>query len=628
MQQFYTVGMAGHIDHGKTSLTKALTGIDTDRLKEEKERNISIEPGFAPLYQSDELQISIIDVPGHERFIRQMIAGVAGVDFVVLVIAGDEGVMPQTREHLAILSLLGMKHGMIAITKIDEVDDELLEVVKQDIVETVKGTFLERAPMYFVDSISLTGIEAFKLALIEAVKQTEKRPTYQSFRLPIDQVFTVKGHGVVVRGTVFDGQVRMGDSVIVLPLNEPVRVRQIQSHHKEKEVVFAGQRAALNLGGITHHELKRGHVLVADDFYTISSRIDVVFSPLEEINYVVKQRQQIKFYVGTEQVSGSIIFFDRNELAKRNQHDDEIFVQIELEDPVVVTRGDRFILRRASPVETLGGGWIIDANAKKHRFGDETIEQLKRVKEGTTEERINLLLEREFIQTKEAILRLAAVTEEEFNEIKDRLVQVNSDRFTLLSVLERVSKEVVRVVKQFHEQFTLRQGIHKAELISALQVHFSPVLLEYVINQLLENKKLIQIDDMLAKATFIPKPPKGWEKRIENLISEWEKQGAEVEKIAEIFSRYHIDSTLHDDLYHYLLHTNRAYEFDEGRLIAQKSVREIKDKMYVATKGLSFTLQSARDITGLSRKNLIPLLELFDRLQFTKRVENERIWLS
>src|SRR5699024_5061488 len=232
--------MAGHIDHGKTTLTKALTGVETDRLKEEKERQISIEPGFAPLMQTEDIQISIIDVPGHERFIRQMIAGVAGIDVVVLVVAADEGVMPQTSEHVHILSLLGIEHGVIAITKTDGVEADFLEIVRDDIKEAVSGTFLEKSAIYFVDSISGVGIESFKQSLIEFVQQISKRSTFHSFRLPIDHVFTVRGQGVVVRGTVFDGYAKVGDELTVLPKNNNVRVRQMQSHHEQREIVFAG----------------------------------------------------------------------------------------------------------------------------------------------------------------------------------------------------------------------------------------------------------------------------------------------------------------------------------------------------------------------------------------------------
>src|SRR5699024_3154892 len=291
--------MAGHIDHGKTALTKALTGVDTDHLKEEKERNISIEPGYASFINDKQLEVSIIDVPGHEKFIRQMIAGVAGIDMVILVIAADEGVMPQTKEHLDILSLLGIEHGLIAMTKVDQADEELLEIVIDDVKEAMKGTFLEKTSIYMVDNISKKGIPELRIALKEMLLQINKKNSQKSFRLPIDQVFTVKGQGVVVRGTVYDGEVSQGDRLNVLPLNKEVRVRQIQRHHKQKERASSGQRTAINIGGISHEEISRGDVLVIDDFYSISDRVDVVFHPLKDMKYRIKQRQPIKLFFGS-----------------------------------------------------------------------------------------------------------------------------------------------------------------------------------------------------------------------------------------------------------------------------------------------------------------------------------------
>lgn len=626
MQKFYTVGMAGHIDHGKTTLTKALTGVDTDRLKEEKLRNISIEPGFAPLVQTDDLQISIIDVPGHERFIRQMIAGVAGIDYVVLVVAADEGVMPQTKEHLAILSLLGIERGCVAVTKVDKVEEGLLSLVEEDIKDTVEGTFLENAPIHLVDGVSKRGVETLKTALIEAVTNIEKRSTNHPFRLPIDQVFTIKGHGVIVRGTVFDGQVRTGETVTVLPIEKEVRVRQIQSHHEQKEVVYAGQRAALNLGGISHQALKRGHVLVKDDFYTTTTRIDVVFYPLDEITYDVKQRQPIKCYAGTAEVTGRIIFFDRNEIKSANHVETEILMQVELDEQIVVTRGDRFILRRATPVETIGGGWIIDPHAEKHRFGQATIDRLKQVKEGTAEERIKILLKKTYAQTKEEIIRSLALSESAFDELKSELTEIEKDTFTLASNVKRVTDEMKQLVAMYHEAHPLRQGINKAEIISDLQTTYPKHLIEFSLKRALENGIFQQMDDLIALHSFKPHFPKGWEKRMEESIATWEKQGAEVENLFDVFSRHEIAETFHMDLYHFLLHTNLAYEFDEGRLISRNVALHLKDKLLKATKGEPFTIQKAREVTGLSRKNLIPLLELFDRLGFTERKANERIW--
>src|SRR3954451_2388835 len=345
---YFTIGMAGHIDHGKTSLTKALTNVDTDRLKEEKERQISIELGFAPLYEDGDIQISVIDVPGHERFIRQMIAGVAGIDLVVLVVAADEGVMPQTREHLEILKFLGVKSGLVAITKIDRVEEEFVELVKEDIFEELQGTVFEQAPYVLVDSISLKGIEELKTMIIETLKNQEMRDIRGALRLPIDQVFTVKGQGTVVRGTVYEGSVEEGQLLKVMPKGLDVRARQIQVHHHSANQAFAGQRAAINLSGVAKEELERGDVLVSSEHFIVTKTIDVAIHLVSDLDYMVKQRMPIKCHIGTAEVMGRIVFFDRNEIETENE---EILCQLRLDDEIVTKRGDRFILRRPSPQE-------------------------------------------------------------------------------------------------------------------------------------------------------------------------------------------------------------------------------------------------------------------------------------
>lgn len=258
MKRYFTIGMAGHIDHGKTTLTKALTNVDTDRLKEEKERQISIELGFAPLHEDEEIQISVVDVPGHERFIRQMIAGVAGIDLVILAVAADEGVMPQTREHLEILDFLGIRNGIVAITKIDRVDEEFTDLVKEEILEELKGTVFEDVPFILTDSLSGKGIEELKQLIIHILKEQDTRDAKGAFRLPIDQVFTVKGQGTVVRGTVYEGKVEEGQLLKIMPNGIETRARQLQVHHQPAKAAFAGQRAAINLSGVSKEDIERG----------------------------------------------------------------------------------------------------------------------------------------------------------------------------------------------------------------------------------------------------------------------------------------------------------------------------------------------------------------------------------
>lgn len=618
--------MAGHIDHGKTALTKALTGVDTDRLKEEKERNISIEPGYASFINDEQLEVSIIDVPGHERFIRQMIAGVAGIDMVILVIAADEGVMPQTKEHLDILSLLGIEHGLIAMTKVDQADDELLEIVIDDVKEAMKGTFLEKASMYRVDNISKKGIPELTKAIKEMLLQITKKSNQESFRLPIDQVFTVKGQGVVVRGTVYDGEVGQGDRLNVLPLNKEVRVRQIQRHHEQKERVSSGQRTAINIGGISHEEISRGDVLVTDDFYSVSDRVDVVFYLLKDMKYGIKQRQPIKLFIGTSEVMGKIIFFDRNEV-KANESQ-EILCQIQLDKNIVLTRNDRFILRKPTPVETIGGGWIIDPEAKKHRFGKDTIEQLKLKKEGTAAERIESLMKEKMVLSDIEIMRDASVSELELDEVEESLMTLKKGLRTLRSTMNLVLEKIETLLETFHSHHPMRIGMNKAEIVSELKWHYPVVLLEFALDALNEDEKIKVINQYIALHNVTPSLPPQYKTRLEDAEETLRKQGLEVGRWTDILDEQQIPSDLQNEFYYYLIEMKKAYVLDNERLVSKEAVDFAKHKLEEYTHSEDFNLQTARDVLHLTRKNLVPLLELFDRLGYTKRMNNMRRWIK
>lgn len=307
-KKYFTIGMAGHIDHGKTSLTKALTNIDTDRLKEEKERQISIEPGFAPLYEDEDLEVSVIDVPGHERFIRQMIAGVAGIDLVILVVAADEGVMPQTKEHLQILGFLGIEKGIVVISKADRVDEEFIGLVEEEILLELEGTVFEGSPSVLVDSLSLRGMEELKVLIEDELKEITPRGTTGAFRLPIDQAFSVKGQGTVVRGTVYEGSVEEGQQLKILPSGIETRARQIQVHRKQAEKAFAGQRTAINLSGVAKEDAARGQVLVSADSFTVTNVFDASIRTAEGLESAIKQRMPVKCHIGTAEVMGRIVF--------------------------------------------------------------------------------------------------------------------------------------------------------------------------------------------------------------------------------------------------------------------------------------------------------------------------------
>lgn len=356
-------GTAGHIDHGKTALIKALTGIDTDRLPEEKRRGISIELGYAWLDLPDGTRIGLVDVPGHERFVRTMVAGATGIDFAILVVAADDSVMPQTREHLAILNLLGVRDGLVAVNKIDLVDSEMVELVVEEVRETVAGTFLADAPIVPVSSITGAGLDALRGAIAEAAARVPERAAGALARLPIDRSFAIAGHGTVVTGTVASGVLRVGEEVDILPRGLAARIRGIQWHGASVEAAYAGQRAALNLAGLKHDELLRGDVACSRGGFVPTSMIDGLVVVDRSLGATIRHGMSVSFHLGTSEVPGRLALLDRLRLEPGEQG----WAQVRLAGKVVARRGDRFILRTVGGEATLGGGQVLDAHPLTHR---------------------------------------------------------------------------------------------------------------------------------------------------------------------------------------------------------------------------------------------------------------------
>ncbi|KAA9025694.1 selenocysteine-specific translation elongation factor [Niallia endozanthoxylica] len=624
-KRYFTIGMAGHIDHGKTTLTKALTNVDTDRLKEEKERNISIELGFAPLYEDDEIQISVVDVPGHERFIRQMIAGVAGIDLVVLVVAADEGVMPQTREHLEILKFLGVKTGIIAITKIDRVDEELIEIVKEEIFDELKSTVFENAPYVLVDSVSHKGVEELKSQIIVTLKEQEMRDIRGAFRLPIDQVFTVKGQGTVVRGTVYEGAVSEGQVLTILPKGLSVRVRQIQVHHQLVQNVFAGQRAALNLSGVTKEELERGDVLVSSEHFIVTKTIDVAMQVVSDLDYIVKQRMPIKCHIGTAEVMGRIVFFDRNSIETEN---DEVLCQLRLDEEIVTKRGDRFILRRPTPKETIGGGWVIEPRGEKYKFGYRTIEQMEQKKIGTAKERITAaLVEGKCLALSELITMTSLSEESILTELTgEEFVLISKKEYTLQSIIETLLEEFIDKISYYHSQYPMKTGVNKAELFHPLQKEFPKALLEYVLDSGVKRNQLLKKGQFVSLSTFIPHVPKNWQKRTENVLVKMQQDKYQVYYVIDYFKNEGIPDYLINDIKHFLEEEGKIVSLDEQYYWHGDIFKVAVQRLKTETKS-EFDIGEAKQILGLSRKLMIPFLEKLDQLRLTKRADNKRVWI-
>lgn len=629
-ETYYTIGMAGHIDHGKTAMTKALTNIDTDRLKEEKERGISIEPGYAPLKTEDGTHISIIDVPGHERFIRQMIAGVAGIDLVVLVVAADEGVMPQTEEHLEILQFLGIKHCIVAISKIDRVDEVMLELVQEDIQERLEGTIFDGAPYVLVDSLSGKGIDELKTAIFDGLKKVEFRDAYGSFRLPIDQVFTVQGQGTVVRGTIYEGAIRKGSQLTLLPKGLKVKARQIQVHHQEQEGARAGQRTAINLGGVDRNQVVRGDVLVASDHFLVTDTIDVALTLAGGTFTPLKQRAPVKVHVGTSEVMGKIVFFDRNELESTTE---EVLCQIRLDDRIVVRRGDRFILRRPTPVETLGGGWVIQPKGGKYRFGDDTVAMLQNIKEGTPEDLIEGILVKNVLLDLQGLIQGTSLDEAVIKEaiakgIEDgRILEVPPQKYSMAKTFVKLKDETEGRLADYHAEFPMRKGIPKAELIQSLSAGYPKPFIEYGLNALAEQGEVNKIGQFTALASFEPHLPKQWKARMEGVISALEKDGLQAKKWQEYFEGTPLPKGDIPDFTQYLLESGQAYRLEDDTLIHQTAFDESVAKLKDGT-GAAFGLKEAKDVLLVSRKYLIPFLELLDAQGLTAREDDQRRWTN
>ncbi|HUJ18594.1 MAG TPA: selenocysteine-specific translation elongation factor, partial [Nitrospirota bacterium] len=388
--KYIILGTAGHIDHGKSSLVKALTGTDPDRLKEEKERGITLDLGFASLDIPGGHRMGIVDVPGHEGLIKNMLAGVGGMDIVMLVIAADEGIMPQTREHLAICDLLHVKKGLIVLTKMDMVDKDWLALVQDEVRDFVKGTFLEKSPILAVSSKTGENLPGLIQALAKLANEVAPKSSNGILRLPIDRVFTMKGFGTVITGTLLSGVISTEQEVEVLPRSIRTRVRGIQSHNQAVQRAVAGQRTAVNLQGVEKDQLSRGDTIVSAGFFQATRTLDAKLELLQQAPRGLKTGSRIRFYNTTQEALGRLTVLGSSELAPGQ----EGFVQIRLEQPVIIQHGDRFILRFYSPMETLGGGMVLNPHPRRHKQAamQESLKNLGTLEKGTREEALALFI--------------------------------------------------------------------------------------------------------------------------------------------------------------------------------------------------------------------------------------------
>ena len=627
------LGTAGHIDHGKTSLVKALTGIDTDRLKEEKARGITIELGFAHLDLPGGFELGIVDVPGHERFVRSMVAGVGGMDLVMLVIAADEGVMPQTREHLDICQLLGVKKGLVALTKIDMVDPDWLGLVTEEVRDYLDGSFLEAAPIMPVSSRNGEGLDFLKSELARLAGEAEEKKVDGPFRLPIDRVFTIAGFGTVVTGTLLSGEISVGDEVEVLPAAIPCRVRGVQTHGKKSDKGCAGQRVAVNLQGVEHTDIFRGDIVVPRATYHPTRIVDVRLNYLPAAPRELKHRSTLRLHSATYEVPAKVIMIDRDVLLPG----ESAYVQLRLAKPVLLLPGDPFVLRTYSPQATLAGGTILDPSPpRRRRRSSEALALLEAIETGEDTEKIRLMVA--------ASLLSGLSLEEIVNRTGMSVKRIELSLTTLLS-----SGELVQVVKEpriflSRQAFStlktrlqtelqaylkvnpMKEGMGKEELKSRIPKRsnlrfFTPCLLSLE----KEGKAVAERDlvNLPGRKSGVAAEQIDLQAGVAKTLYRGGMEPPTIKEFCDALSCKEKEVLEH---LNFLVREGKAVKVKSDIFYAAEPFAAIREKLVAhLRKTGEITPPEFRELTGLSRKFMIPLLEYFDSEKLTIRVGDRRV---
>jgi len=619
---YFLIGTAGHVDHGKSCLIRALTGQETDRLPEEKERGISIELGFAYLTLPDGKRIGIVDVPGHEKFIRQMLAGASGMDIVLMVVAADEGVMPQTLEHLAILELLNIKKGIVVLNKIDLVDRDWLALVEQDIKEKFKDSFLANAPICRVSSVTGDGINNLLLTIVKLLTQTETRAIDHPARMPIDRVFTVQGFGTVVTGTLNSGTIRKGQQIAIEPGQKLAKVRNIQVHGEQVTEVYAGQRAALNLSNIASTDIARGSWLVVPGFYKVGQIIDVELANLNSETRAIVHRQRIHFHIGTTEVLGRIHLLDREKLLPGERG----FAQVLLEDPVLAAPGDRFVIRFYSPVTTIGGGIVIDiAERKKKRFRAEITENLK-IKANASSRDLVIMHLNNPVTIAELAKKIALpekTVSEEIKSLQDEgaIYSIKMDDLYLYwskRVAEEWGARAAAEIEKFKEKYPLQRGIGREELKRLLAMDVSLKTWQAILGWGEKNNYFRVMGNSLEPKNE-PQLSENIRKQLEQLTVMWLESGLNPPNHKEIAVKCALSPSAMQEYVDYLTAKNVLVKIGDYYFAAQAIIKAQQDLKDLLQAKQRVTASEVRDYWQTSRKYAILLLEYFDSIRFTKR---------
>jgi selenocysteine-specific elongation factor len=627
------VGTAGHIDHGKSTLIEALTGTHPDRLEEEKRRGITIDLGFAFL-EAEGVRYGFVDVPGHERFVKNMLAGASGIDLVLLVIAADELIKPQTREHFDICRLLGVQRGVIALTKSDLADRDTRELARMEIEEFVKGTFLANAPIVEVSAKTGQGLAELKAALREAAREISAKDTGRYFRLPIDRSFAVKGFGSVVTGTLFSGHIAVGDEVELLPSGEILRVRGLQTGGRSVERAEAGQRTAVNLAGIEHTAIQRGMVLSSRGRLRPTRRADVRLELLPGAP-ALKHRAQVHFHAGTLETIGEVYLLGTRELAPGGS----ALAQIRLQDEAVLVRGDRFIVRQSSPVVTIGGGAVLDPLARRFSAKDTGRAQfLATLEKGSREDILRAMAERNIlgITPEEIIVRTGWIAGEIQSAAKTlaekNLIRVVSNEPLILiaeALFTESGKKLLARVERFHKENPLLPGITREELKASLGRRVRPETFAAALQLLNEQKKVTVQGEFIKKAgTEVTLAPE--EARAKEQITQaFAKAGLAVPSVKEVLAQLKIETARAERLLQILLREKVLVRVSADLIFHRDALDALSGLLvqYKKAKGERISVPAFKELTGITRKYAIPLLEYLDRQRQTRREGDERVIL-
>lgn len=620
------IGTAGHVDHGKTALIKALTGIETDRIKEEKKRGITIELGFAYLDLPDGEKAGIIDVPGHEKFVKNMLAGAGGIDLALLVVAADEGFMPQTREHLGILSLLNISEGIIVVTKKDMVDEDWLEIVCDEVRQEVQGTFLENAQIIPVSSYTGEGIEQLRQAIFTMIDQkTQIKNLDVPFRIPVDRIFSVEGFGTVITGTLIEGTMKVGDPVTVYPSRIESRIRNLQVHSQDVQEAYAGQRVAVNLAGLKKTDLNKGDVIAVPGSMHTTMMIDIHLTVLKDCDREIRNATRLHLYHGARDILCKIVLLDRDSVGAG----ESCYAQLRLEEEIAVKTGDRFVLRFYSPVETIGGGVILDSNPFKHKRNDAAVLESLKLKEGGSDrEKISAAL-RDYsarFETLDFLQIQTGIPKEQFDQqinklIKDKVAFRVSDNVVIhTDYLNRLKDSAVKLLESYHKENPLREGMKKDEFRNKLIKYEDISVVDKITDSLVNRKVLKYVNNCVALADFEVQQDNN-QQEIENAFLQGGFSPESPDQIAARFPKVKNFKQVLESL----VNTGKLVRVEEKILLHADYYNKALTlaKEHVDQNG-QITLAEMRDLMGASRKFAVAVLEYWDKRGITKKVGDAR----